>query len=153
MKETARIQKLFEDLYNGSPWIDVNIMGTLVKITSSQAAKKTAPWNSIWEIANHMISWRNHVLQRLQDNNPQVTKDNYFFPVADISEAAWKETLKRFENSQQEWIDFLKKFIENDLEIVNLRSNLTYYEHIHSIIHQDVYHLGQIVLLSKIVVK
>jgi len=34
MKETKRIAKLFEDLYNGSPWIDVTIMDTLKNISA-----------------------------------------------------------------------------------------------------------------------
>ena len=59
MKETQRIIKLFKDLYEGNPWIDVNITGTLGKITAQQAAKKIVlRHNSIWEIVNHLISWR-----------------------------------------------------------------------------------------------
>ena len=55
MKEAERIIKLFEDLYNGSPWIDVNIVDTLKNITTNQAANKIiAERNSIWEIVNHV---------------------------------------------------------------------------------------------------
>ena len=48
MKETERISKLFEDLYDGHPWIDVNILPNLKKLTAKQAAKRLySDWNTI----------------------------------------------------------------------------------------------------------
>ncbi|HEY5370958.1 MAG TPA: hypothetical protein VIJ75_18390 [Hanamia sp.] len=43
MQETKRIKKLFGDLYNGRPWIDITIMDTLKYISAEQAAKKVTP--------------------------------------------------------------------------------------------------------------
>ena len=63
MKEMKRITKLLDDIYDGSPWIDVNLTATLKKLSAVQAAKKVAPqWNTIWEIVNHLINWRLNVL-------------------------------------------------------------------------------------------
>ena len=150
MKETERIIKLFEDLYNGSPWIDVNIIGILEGITAEQAARHPFPKrNSIWEIVNHLISWRLNVLQRIRGKVIRTPRNNYFSPVKNTSESAWKNTLKRLRNSQQQWIDFLKVFKEKDFEKIYPNNNLNYYEHIHGIIQHDSYHLGQIVLLVK----
>ena len=42
MKETQRIIKQFEYLYNGESWIGVNIVDTLTNITAEQAANKIA---------------------------------------------------------------------------------------------------------------
>lgn len=150
MKETERLTKLFEDLYNGEPWIDVSLVDVLGKISAEQAAKKISPKsNSIWEIVNHIISWRRHILQRIQGRQIEVAGDNYFIPIKDSSESAWKDTLRRLEDSQQQWVSFLKNFKESDFEIVNPRNNMTHYEHIHGIIQHDAYHLGQIVILAK----
>jgi uncharacterized damage-inducible protein DinB len=152
MKEAERIIKLFEALYEGSPWIDVNIVGILNNITSDQAIKKIrADRNSIWEIVNHLINWRVTVLQRIQDIQGAVPDNNYFEPVNDASDSAWKNTLHRLENSQQQWIDFLKTFSGNDFEKLVQNKTMTYYEHIHGIIQHDAYHLGQITLLSKLI--
>ena len=152
MKETKRISKLFEDLYDGTPWIDTNIAGTLRGLTAKQASKKVLPeWHSVWEITEHLIKWRMHVAGRLQGKKINVGEDNYFEEIEDTSEKNWKETLHRLDGSQEEWLSFLKKLDEKTLDKVNPRSGMTYYEHIHSIIHHDVYHLGQIALLSKAV--
>ncbi|HEY3250207.1 MAG TPA: DinB family protein [Ignavibacteria bacterium] len=150
MKESEGISKLFEDLYNGKPWIDVSLAGTLGNISAKQAAKKiSSESNSIWEIVNHLISWRQHILQRIQGSKINVAGDNYFAVINDTSESAWQDTLKRLEDSQKQWISFLKNFKETDFEIVNPNNNMTNYEHIHGIIQHDAYHLGQIVMLSK----
>src|SRR5688572_11519785 len=99
MKETERIVQLFEDLYNGNPWIDVTIHATLEKISAGQAANKVSPnWNSIWQIVNHLISWRETVLQRLHGQLMPSPPNNYFDNVIDSSEDAWSATLKRLED-------------------------------------------------------
>jgi uncharacterized damage-inducible protein DinB len=147
MKETARITELFEDLYSGEPWIDMTLKGVLKKVTAKQAAKRISPkYNSVWEIVNHIIKWRIHVLGRLNGEPFIVCSDNYFEKVTDKSDKAWKNTLKQLEDSQKQWIEFLK---EGGLEKVNPRSGKTYYWHIQAIIQHDVYHLGQIVMLTK----
>ena len=152
MKETERITKLFEDLYDGSPWIDSTLKGTLEPVTAEQAMKKISlERNSIWEIVNHIISWREMVLLRLQEMEAAMPDNNFFKPVSDTSETAWRKTLEQLQESQIEWLSFLNTMDEEDLLKINPKSNMTYFYHIHGIIQHDAYHLGQIVLLSKII--
>jgi uncharacterized damage-inducible protein DinB len=153
MKETERITKLFEDLYDGSPWIDVTILPNLKMLNAKQAANRIYPnWNTIWEITNHMISWRANVLQRVQGKILQTPSHNYVVPVEDISDSAWQSTLERFEETQQDWITFLKKFNSADFEKTYPPNAMTYYDHIHGILQHDAYHLGQIVIMMKRVI-
>jgi uncharacterized damage-inducible protein DinB len=150
MKETKRIAKLLDDIYQGSPWIDVNLTSTLTNISAEQAAKRVAPqWNTIWEIVNHLVSWRLNVLQRIQDKVVASPAHNYFVQVKDISEEEWQNTLKKLEDSQQQWMLVLKKFKKKDLEKNYPTNGMSYYEHVQGIIQHDAYHMGQIVLLVK----
>jgi uncharacterized damage-inducible protein DinB len=149
MKENELIIKLFEDLFEGSPWIDVNIMGTLETITAEKAFKKGFTQNSIWEIVNHLINWRLNVLQRVQGKVIESPANNYFEPVTDHSQAAWEKTLENLKGSQIQWLDFLKTIRPDTFSKVYPANNMTYYEHIHGIIQHDAYHLGQITLLAK----
>jgi uncharacterized damage-inducible protein DinB len=152
MKEAKRIKKLFEDLYDGSPWIDVTIMNTLKSISAQRAAKKIAPGrNSIWQIVNHIIAWRENVLLRVQGNKIVTPNNNYFIEIDKVSEAGWQKTLERLANSQDQWIRFLENFDELKFETIYPSNKMSYYEHIHGILQHDAYHLGQIVLLSKLV--
>lgn len=150
MNETKRIRKLFDDLYNGSPWIDVNLSAVLEKISAKQATRKISPnLNSIWEIVNHLVSWRLNVLQRVQGKEMKSPANNYFSPVNNSSEAAWTATLKELNNSQKQWIAFLQGFNKKEFDTIYPSNNMNYYEHIHGILQHDAYHMGQIVLLAK----
>jgi len=150
MKENELIIKLFEDLFDGSPWIDVTIMGTLKGISSKNASKKiSVNQNSIWEIVNHLISWRLNVLQRVQGKVIITPGNNYFEPITDSSPSAWERTLKELQDSQTQWLEFLKQLTPDTFSKVYPNNKMTYYEHIHGIIQHDAYHLGQITLLAK----
>ena len=150
MKETKRISSLFKKLYDGSLWIDINITSVLQNISSEQASKRVLKnCNTIWEITNHLIDWRLNVLQRVQGKKIKTPGNNYFKPVTDTSEKNWKDTLQRLSGVQQDWIEFLDKVDPIKLEKVYTPNTMTYYENIHGIIQHDVYHLGQIVILSK----
>lgn len=150
MKETKRISSLFEKLYAGSPWIDVTIKETLTGISAKEAASHPLDkCNSVWEIVNHLISWRLNVLRRVQGEVITTPSHNYIEEIVDTSEAAWQITLQQLEDSQEKWLTFLESFREDDFSKVYPNNQVNYYEHIHGIIQHDAYHLGQIVFLVK----
>jgi uncharacterized damage-inducible protein DinB len=149
MKERERIADLFKNLYDGEPWIDVNIVNTLKNISASKAAHKPASANSIWQIVNHMVLWRKNVLERVQGESPKKPGDNYISNIDDTSDNAWKKILLEFEQTQTDWLNFLATFNESNFEKIYPPNNMNYYEHIHGIIQHDAYHLGQIILLAK----
>ncbi|MEO7044650.1 MAG: DinB family protein [Ferruginibacter sp.] len=152
MKETKRTAKLFEDLYDGDPWIGVTIHETLKNITPEQAARKLQPQlNSIWQITNHIISWRENVLKRLKGEVITTPTNNYMASIFDTSETAWQQTIERMQQSHEQWIPFLKAFDKEDLEEKYKGNDMSYYEHIHGILQHDCYHLGQIVFLTKVI--
>ena len=150
MKETKRITSLFEKLYEGSPWIDVNLRGVLSEITPKQASTRVlGKYNSIWEIVNHLISWRLNVLKRVQGKLIKTPDNNYFENVIDNSDAAWKKTLQKLDGSQKQWLQFLDSFKSDNFSKIYPNNQMNYYEHIHGILQHDAYHLGQITLLIK----
>lgn len=150
MNESKRTLSLFKKLYNGSPWIDINISSVLKNVSAEQASKSVLEnCNTVWEITNHLIGWRLNVLQRVQGKTVASPENNYFETVSDTSEKNWADTLKRLSDVQKNWIDFLEKADSGEFEKIYASNNMTYYEHIHGIIQHDAYHLGQIVILLK----
>jgi len=150
IQESLRIKNLFDDLYEGSPWLGVNLNDTLKNITAQQAAREISPqWNTIWEIVNHVISWRQNVIRRVQGEPVVAPDNNYFSMVTDTSEAAWQGTLDMLKSTTLQWTALLEKYNENDLERINSTNGNTYYTEIQGILQHDAYHLGQIVLLAK----
>lgn len=107
MGEIERIAGLFENLYDGSPWIDVTTKETLSNISAKDAASyPLEKCNSIWQIVNHIISWRINVLERVQGKIISTPNSNYFEEITDTSDAAWKVTLQKLDESQQNWLTF-----------------------------------------------
>lgn len=152
MSETKRISNLYQSLYNGNPWLEVTLQKTLQDVSASEAYRKINPnLNTIWEIVNHLIQWRRNILLRVQGETVKTPDHNYFVPVLDSSEAAWEQSLQTLAKSQETWNAFFEDFDDEDLAKVYINNGHTYYEHIHGIIQHDVYHLGQIVILKKLI--
>lgn len=152
MNESQRIQTLFIDLYKGQPWLDVTLQDTLIRLSSEVAKQRPIKnANSIWEIVNHIIAWRQNVLKRMKGEVIQTPSNNYIEKIKDTSEEAWAQSLEALDTTQKEWLYFLNSFNEADFSNEYPVNRLTYYQHIHGIIQHDAYHLGQIVLLAKMV--
>jgi uncharacterized damage-inducible protein DinB len=150
MKETERIIKLFDGLYQGHPWLDVTFMDTLKNMTAQQAAKKIHPGcNSVWEVLNHLISWRLAILERIEGHDVKSPENNFFSPVTDQSVSAWNKTLINLEDSQKKWVNYLREFSTDRFDQIPDTRPFTRYELIHGILQHDAYHLGQIKILSK----
>jgi|SRR5690606_7114221 len=152
MRESERIRQLFIDLLDGDPWLGVNIISTLEGISAEKATARIAPGrNSIWEIVNHMTSWRLNVLKRFEGGVIPSPDHNYILPVETVTEEAWRESIENLKRSQGQWLDYLKTADEEALDSVYPGNSGTYYYHVHGILQHDAYHLGQIVLLAKLV--
>lgn len=144
------ITKLLGDHFSGNPWIDVTIMGELKQLTAKQAAVKTGNLNSIWEIVNHMISWRRALITRVKGKSVKYSDNNFISEVKDKSPKAWKNSIIKFRKSQNDITGFLKKSDDMLLENVSPASGYTYYELVMAILLHDSYHMGQIVLIKKL---
>ncbi|MCX6151103.1 MAG: DinB family protein [Ignavibacteriales bacterium] len=152
MEEFKRISKIFSNLYNGSSWIEVTILGTLKSISSEKAfTKPVNGLNSIWEIVNHVVSWRETVLKRLKGEQKIFPDNNYFETVTDNSNQAWQQTLDRFEKSNLEWVGFFTEINDSTFAKQYDKVEYSFFELIMGILQHDTYHLGQIVLLKKII--
>lgn len=152
MKDHEQLAKNFSDLFDGSSWIDVNIMSTLDEITAKQAATKPFPdFNSIWEIVNHMISWRETVLKRIFGENVESPEHNYFTSIRDRSENAWLKTKERFHESQTKWLEAITEMKIKDLSTKHDFNTFSNYDLVQGIFQHDAYHLGQIRLMKKLI--
>jgi len=151
MSESKRVSNLYQSIYNGNPWLEVTLADTLKDVTAAQAYKKINPnLNTIWEIVNHLIQWRRNILRRVQGEIITTPDHNYFVPILDSSEPAWEQSLQSLAKSQELWSACLSDFNDADFEKIDQNNNHNFYEDIHGIIQHDVYHLGQIVILKKL---
>ena len=151
MNDLERFQKLFNDHYDGDPWIEITLRGTLKGISETMAAQKVGSLNSIWQIVNHVISWRETLLKRVQNENVRSPENNFIEKISDVSAAAWEETMKRLQSSQDKLLSYLSGKKEINLEENPSQGQYSRYELIESILLHDLYHLGQVVLIKKMI--
>ena len=148
MKENQRLSKLLQDHFNGDPWIDVQILDSLKGLTAKDAAREIHGLNSIWQIVQHMACSRETILERLSGKNLPAPAHNYFMAIEDTSAKAWEDAIRKLEASQKKWLGYLSAEIP-DPDGKPVAGAYSRYELIQGILQHDAYHLGQIILIRK----
>lgn len=151
MNELNRIIKLFSDLQDGDCWIGNNFKQVLSSINSVDASKKINDKdNSIWQLVNHLIYWRNIVINRLNGNMDHPPFEDFNL-LNELTEANWKQTLADFENTYHLLRNRLADFKIDLLNQPSPKPSQTYYQLMIGCLQHDAYHLGQIVLTKKLI--
>lgn len=147
--EINRILKLFADLQHGDCWIGESFKTVLHGINASMAAQAVKHnTNSIWQLVSHIIYWRCTVINRLTGSaNPPPFADFRLPEILD--QQSWKQTLSDFESTYHLLRSVLFHFREENLDKPSLRKEQTHYQLIVGCLQHDTYHLGQIMLLKK----
>ena len=154
MNLTAQIAKHFRAVHSGDNWTSVNLKDSLAGITWQQATTQVYSFNTIAALVYHMNYYVEAVLKVLQ-GEPLTASDKYSFDVPQISsQEDWEKLLDKT------WVDadnFARRI--EDLPETRLGEIFTdekygnYYRNLHGIIEHIHYHLGQIVLIKKILLQ
>ena len=151
MNLTEQIAKHFRDVHSGGNWTSVNLKDTLQDINWQQATTKIYSFNTIAALVFHMNYYVSAVIKVLQ-GEPLNAGDKYSFDVPAIaSEEDWKKLLDKTWTEAETFAMLVKQLPENKLwEDFSDNKYGNYYRNIHGIIEHIHYHLGQIVLIKKL---
>jgi len=139
-----------QKIYNGAAWHGPNIVETLSSITLDQTTKRVGEAHNIAELVHHIYAWRIFIIKRFSGESDFEVSDDFNFKKFDsIDEATWKALLLQLGESQKQLIATMTNFDPQRLPEEVINRNYTYLDLLHGIIHHDLYHLGQIVLLKK----
>ena len=153
-EETLRIIDLLNDTYESEqawhgPSLVEALRGVSAKLADLRVSSNT---HSIAELVFHITTWRIFTVRKLQGDKTfdiDANKNNWKeFPLMDDFE--WETLQMELSLSQEELISELEKK-DNDeyLEDIVPGRDYTYYTLLHSLIHHDLYHGGQISLIKK----
>lgn len=142
----------FKEVYNGKPWYGENIVSKLNGITDELAfVRPLENVHSIAEVVAHMTYWRKSLISRLNKDesfNASVeSADNWRDP-SQLREEGWDKVWSDFEASQEEIVEALSRQPVTILE-TEYSKGYTFAYLIQGIIDHDIYHLGQIGLIRK----
>lgn len=143
------IIELLRRSFDGAAWHGPSVMEILRKVAIDQLGNQIGDSHTLIELVEHMTAWRRFAIEKLRGNTTYDVNDAANFPVVSPNEESWLITLQQFEDSQLQLLEQLEQLDESRLEQVVEGRNYSYSVLLHGLIHHDVYHLGQIVLLRK----
>jgi len=150
----GQIAKLFKDVYDGGNWTSVNVKGTLASVTWEQATTKVGSFNTIAALVYH-INYYVSALIKVLNAEQLDARDRYSFDHPPIlSEKDWEDLLNKTWADAETFASLVENLPENKLwEDFWGNKYGNYFRNIHGVIEHTHYHLGQIVLIKKMLSK
>ena len=154
MSLSTQIAKHFRDVHFGGNWTSVNLKETLADVTWEQATTKIYTFNTIAILVYHMNYYVSAVLKVLQGESLDA-HDKYSFDLPPIqSQEDWENLLNKTWIDAENFANLIEQLPETKLqEFLAEEKHGTYYRNLHGIIEHMHYHLGQIVLIKKILLQ
>lgn len=154
MNLPAQIAKHFRDVHFGGNWTSVNLKQTLADVTWEQATKKIDSLNTIAALVYHINYYVSAVTNVLQ-GEPLNAHDKYSFDLPPIqNQEDWQKLLNKLWTEAENFASLVEQLPASKLgEVFSDEKYGSYYRNIHGIIEHTHYHLGQIVLIKKIILQ
>ncbi len=154
MNLTAQIAKHFREAWFGGNWTSVNLKETLADLTWQQATTQVYSLNTIAALVYHINYFVDAVVKVLQ-GEPLNAHDKYSFDLPPIlSQQDWEILLDKTWADAENFAGLIEQLPESKLwEDFSDKKYGNYYRNIHGIIEHTHYHLGQIVLVKKILLQ
>jgi len=152
MKTAQLVALHITEVFEGGNWSDVNIKDTLQDVSWKEATTVTkASYNTIAALLHHISFYNEVVLKRISGINPRIDEINGFDVPAIKNEFDWEDLKERSIYSANQLAEAVIKFPEDRLFELTITGHSTYYKMLHGVAEHAHYHLGQIVLLKKLI--
>jgi hypothetical protein len=145
--EIEKIIRLLNKSFDKGAWHGPTVREILAQVKSENVFNRLPNTHNIIELVAHMTTWRNYVTSRIVGNNDFTVSSDINFP----SNTDWIQAVIDLEKSHVDLIKALENLADEKLsELVPAASHkYTFYTMLHGIIHHDLYHAGQIILINK----
>lgn len=152
MKTTQQIAKHFKDVHFGGNWTSVNLKDTLSDINWQQAVTRVHDLNTIAVLVFH-INYYVSVMTKVLQGEPLNAHDRYSFDLPPITnEEDWQSLVHKALTEAERMAACIEELddskLYNDFAAPQYGN---YYRNLTGVIEHTHYHLGQIVLIKKII--
>jgi Protein of unknown function (DUF1572) len=150
MNQTKLAHRFREVIFNGTWIANTNFKNELDNLDWRIAISKLQHFNSIALLSQHIHYYITGVKNVLLGGALEIS-DKYSFDFPEIkSQEEWKIFLDAFWNDSEEFADLVDKLTEKELNEHFVEEKYgTYSRNIDAMIEHSYYHLGQIVLIKK----
>jgi uncharacterized damage-inducible protein DinB len=151
---TGQIATHFREVYFGGNWTSSNLKEALADVTWQQATTQVYSFNTIATLVYHTNYYVSAVLKVLQ-GGPLDAKDKYSFDHPLIqSKEDWEGLLDKTWRDADNFARLIEQLPQSKLGETFMDEKYgNYYRNLHGIIEHIHYHLGQIVLIKKILLQ
>ena len=151
MNLAAQIAKHFREVHFGGNWTSVNLKDTLKDVSWQQATTKIGNLNTIASLVFHINYYVTAILRVLQGGSLDA-HDKYSFDLPFIrSQEDWKKLLDKTWKDAETFAALVEQFPTGKLSEIFVEEKYgNYYRNLHGVIEHTHYHLGQIVLIKKL---
>lgn len=152
MNTTAHIAKHFRDVHSGGNWTCVNLRDTFSDVTWEQASRKIEGFNTIAALTYH-IHYYVHAVLAVLEGGALEAHDKYSYDHPPISsEQDWQELLDLSRKDAEAFATLVEQLPDERLwESMADEKYGNWYRNLQGIIEHTHYHLGQIVILKKMI--
>lgn len=148
------IQSL-EHVLEGSPWYGESVMEKLERMDYRVVNEVPSGLsNSIARLVKHMINWRVFTAEKLKGNTAfdiRLNSTDDWPEITIHSEQQWRDLLQELKATQDQLFTQLRSKNEDDLEQPCHGKSYSLGFLVEGIVQHDVYHLGQIAIIEKLV--
>ena len=154
MNLSTQIAKHFREVHFGGNWASSNLKDQLSNISWQQAVAKIHNFNTIATLVFHTNYYVSVVLKVLEVG-PLDAHDKFSFDHPPIqSPEDWKAMLDKSWSDAEKMAGLIEQLPESKMwEDFTEAKYGSYYRNFHGIIEHTHYHLGQIVLIKKILME
>jgi len=146
------LTRQLSEAIDGAPWIIETFSKKISGLSEEQAFTRPLPSvHSVAELVSHLLEWRISVLSILQGGTRTITMDSpaNWKDNDTLRQEGWDILKEKFYKSQQDIITFLDQQNDDYLEQLDKKEHHSYLYYSEGLIHHDMYHLGQIGLVIK----
>lgn len=140
------------DAYEGDPWFGRPVKQILEEIDESIAFEKPYGQHSILDLLWHMITWREFTVDRIQ-HSPQMQLDyfekNDWRQLDPSDKTLWQQGLERLQETQDQLLKLLESCSDDLLDQPVRERDYNFRTLFFGLVQHDIYHLGQIAYVKK----
>jgi hypothetical protein len=151
MRVSSQLAKHFHEVYFGGNWTSVNLKDTLADISWQQATRQVQHFNTIAALVFHCNYYVSAVLNVLK-GSPLQASDTFSFDVPEIQfQETWDALLNKTFSEATAMAACIEQLPDDKLwEAFADEKYGNYFRNLQGIIEHTHYHLGQMVILKKI---
>jgi len=143
--EIQKIIDIVTHTFEKDAWHGPAVKEVLTKLKPEHAGLTVGNSHTIEELIRHMAAWRNYVIKKLQGDETFELSDADNFP----TRKNWEEALRLLEESQTNLLAALNNTPDDVLSKKVPGRPFKFFTMLHGIIHHDLYHTGQIMMILK----